>query len=401
MCGGFGVDPDGGPCSSRGPRRSDTSLCVERPGNSAESCVGIRYPPARLARIPAVSAVVCNYNGESYLAGCLESVLAQGADEVIVVDDASTDGSVALVQARFPGVRVIQLERNAGPCVARNAGMRAARHRWVLAVDNDAVLAPDVLARLRAALETRPEACLAQTRSVLFDEPGRVHYDGGGFHYLGLIALRNWYAPLSEAQGTGVIPADALVAICALLDREVVLGLGGYDEELFYLAEDLDLSLRLKLAGEQLVSVEDALVRHRGGTAGLSFRGGGYPRRRVYLHARNRRRILLKCYRVRTLLLILPAFALYELVWLVFALHKRELGALVAGRLAFLRGLRSTLRARRAVQARRVRRDRELLVGGPLSLSPSLVAGGGARGAARLLDRLFRAWWRCVRPLCG
>ena len=355
----------------------------------------------RLARIPAVSAVVCNYNGESYLAGCLESVLAQGADEVIVVDDASTDGSVALVRERFPGVALIRLEENGGPCAARNAGMRAAKHRWVLAVDNDAVLAPDVLAKLRAALEARPEACLAQTRSVLFDEPGRVHYDGGAFHYLGLIALRNAYTPLAEAEGYGVIEADALVAICALLDRDVVLGLGGYDEELFYLAEDLDLSLRLKLAGEHLLSVEDALVRHRGGTAGLSFRGGGYPRRRVFLHARNRRRILVKCYRARTLLLILPAFALYELVWCLFALKQGELGALVSGRIAFLPALASALRARAATQPSRRRADRELLAGGPLVLSPSLVAGGAARGAARLLDRCLRAWWWCVRPLCG
>jgi hypothetical protein len=354
-----------------------------------------------LARIDAVSAVVCNYDGEAYLSACLESVRAQGVDEVIVVDDASRDGSVALVRARFPEVRVLEMERNSGPCAARNAGMRAAKHRWVLAVDNDAVLALDVLAKLRAALEADPLACLAQTRSVIDHEPTRVHYDGGAFHYLGLIALRNAHVPLAEAEGRGVVAADALVAICALLDREVVLAHGGYDEELFYLAEDLDLSLRLRLAGERLVSVEDALVRHRGGTAGLSFRGGGYPGRRVYLHARNRRRILVKCLRWRTLVLTLPAFALHELAWVVFALRQGALGAHVRGRIDFLRGLPGTLRARRAVQARRRLRDRELLVGGPWTLSPSLTRGGVARGAARALDLAFRAWWRLVRPLSG
>jgi GT2 family glycosyltransferase len=354
-----------------------------------------------LARIPAVSAVVCNYNGERYLEDCLRAVLAQAPDEVIVVDDASTDGSVALVRARFPAVEVLALARNSGPCAARNAGMRAARNRWVLAVDNDAVLAPDVLAKLRAALEADPGACLAQTRSVLFDEPERVHYDGGGFHYLGLIALRNFYVPLAQAEGTGVVEADALVAICALLDRDVVLARGGYDEALFYLAEDLDLSLRLKLAGERLLAVEDALVRHRGGTAGLSFRGGGYPARRVFLHARNRRRILAKCLRVRTLVLIAPAFAAYELVWLLFALRERELGAQLAGRLAFLRSLGAVWRARAAVQAQRVRNDRDVLVGGPLVLSPALVAKPAARRAARVMDAGLRAWWGIVRRVCG
>jgi len=345
--------------------------------------------------------VVCNHNGEGYLAECLDSILAQGPDELLVVDDASTDGSLELLRARYPEVEVLRLEQNRGPCAARNAGMRAARHRWVLAVDNDAVLAPDVLARLRAALEERSDACLAQPRSVLFDRPDVVHYDGGEVHFLGLIALRNFYTPIERAVGRGVLDTGCLVSICALLDRDTVLGLGGYDEELFYLAEDLDLSLRLRLAGERFLSVEEALVRHRGGTAGLSFRGGLYPRRRVFLHARNRRRILLKCYRARTLLLVLPAFALYELVWVLFALRKGELGAQLAGRLAFLRALPSAWRARVAVQAGRRRPDRELLVGGPLVLSPSLVEGGAARFAARVLDRLFGAWWRLVRPLCG
>jgi hypothetical protein len=354
-----------------------------------------------VSRIPAVSAVVCNYNGEAYLGDCLESVLAEGPDEVIVVDDASTDGSVRLVRERFPGVELIRLSENRGPCAARNAGMRAARHRWVLAVDNDAVLGPGVLARLCAALEEHPEACLAQTRSVLFDDPARVHYDGGGFHYLGLIALRNFYAPLERAEGRGVVEADALVAICALLDRDVVLAHGGYDEELFYLAEDLDLSLRLRLAGQRLLSVEDALVKHRGGTAGLSFRGGGYPARRVFLHARNRRRILFKCYRWRTLLLVAPAFGLYELVWVLFALRSGELGAHLRGRLAFVRSWRSVLRARAGVQALRRVPDRALLAGGPLVLSPALLERGAARAAARALDAVLRAWWGLVRPLCG
>lgn len=354
-----------------------------------------------MPRISAVSAVICNYNGERYLEACLRAVLAERPDEVLVVDDASTDASVALVRERFPEVTVLALRQNRGPCAARNAGMRAARHPFVLAVDNDAVLEPGVLAKLRAALEAEPRACLAQARSVHHDDPTRVHYDGGGFHYLGLIALRNFHRPLSEAEGHGVVEADALTAITALVERDVLLRRGGYDEELFYLAEDLDLSLRLKLAGERLLSVEDALVRHRGGTAGLSFRGSDYPRRRIFLHARNRRRILVKCLRWRTLVVILPAFALYECVWALFAWKNGQVGAQFAGRLAFLRSLRSTLRARRAVQAQRARTDREVLVGGPLVLSPQVVGTPLARRLAGLLDRAFRAWWRLVRPLAG
>jgi N-acetylglucosaminyl-diphospho-decaprenol L-rhamnosyltransferase len=350
-------------------------------------------------RIPGITAVVCNYNGEAYLEDCLRAVLAQQPDEVLVVDDASTDASVALVRERFPGIEVLALAENRGPGAARNAGMRAARHRWVLAIDNDAELEPGALARLRAALEERPDAVLAQTRSVLAEDPTTVHYDSGDAHYLGLIALRNFYTPLAAAQGTGTVEVGALVSICALLDRDVVLALGGYDEDLFYLSEDLDLGLRLRLAGQRLVVVEEALVRHRGGTAGLSFRGGAYPRRRVRLAARNRPWILLKTCRWSTLVLCAPALLLYDLVALVFALRQGALGAFLAGRLELVKGWRRVLRSRDAVQSARRRGDAELLVGGPLVLSPALRASPTGRRMAALLDVLFSTWWRLVRPL--
>jgi GT2 family glycosyltransferase len=357
-------------------------------------------PSAR--RIDGVSAVVCNYQGEAYLEDCLRSIVAEeGVDELVVVDDASTDASVRLVQERFPTARVLALPANRGPGAARNAGMRAARHRFVLAVDNDVVLRPGALARLRAALAAQPEAVVAQPRSLLFDEPGRVHYDGGGLHYCGLYALRNFYRPLAEAEGTGVVGSDAFVSLCALVDRDALLALGGYDEELFYLAEDLDLALRLGIAGHALVSVEDAEVLHRGGTAGLSFRGGGYPRRRAYLASRNRWWILAKCYRARTLAAAAPGLLAYELVWLLFGLLQGQLGAHLAGKRDALRGLRARRALRAAVQETRRRPDRDLLAGGPLTLSPSLVRSGPARAAAGLLDLCLRGWWALARRLTG
>lgn len=364
-------------------------------------------PDASDWRRGPVSAVVINYQGADYLPDCLEALAAldPGPDEVIVVDDGSTDGSLALLAARFPGVRALPLGTNRGPCAARNAGLAAARHRAVLLVDNDAVPRPDVLGKLRAALAARPDACAAQPRSVVFDEPSTVHYDGARLHYAGLLALRNFYRPLAEAEGTGVVDVDGLVALTALVDRDVVLAAGGFDEELFYLMEDYDLALRLRIAGHALLSVEDALVLHRGGTPGLSLRaareGPRYPVRRAYYHARNRWLILAKCHALRTLVLTAPALALYELVWLAFAAAKGNLGPTLRGKLDALRRLPGLRARRRAVQAARRTRDRDLLVGGPLTLTPHLVAKPAARALAGALDLALRAWWGLVRPLCG
>jgi GT2 family glycosyltransferase len=279
--------------------------------------------------------------------------------------------------------------------------MRAARHRWVLAVDNDAVLAPDLLPKLRAALEERPDAMLAQPRSVRDDAPDVVHYDGGAFHYVGLLALRNFWAPLVTAEGAGVLETDALVAIAALLDKQRVLAVGGYDETFFYLAEDFDLALRLRQAGERLLLVEDAIARHKGGTRGLSFRGGSYPMSRARLFARNRWLLIAKDYALRTIVVALPGILVYEAVWLLFVTLQGHLGAHLSGKLDFFRGLSGTLRARRDVQARRRVPDRALLVGKPLSLSPSLVASGAARAAARALELVLAGWWGIARWLAG
>jgi len=345
--------------------------------------------------------VVCNYNGEAYLGECLESLRAQeGLDEILVVDDASTDGSLELLR-RYPDVRVVALERNGGPCVARNVGMRAARNRFVLAVDNDAVLRPDVAAKLRLALEARPDCAVAMVRSVVYETPERIHYDSGEFHYVGLLALRNFYAPLDSVPEAAVRETSALIGITALVDRDALLVAGGYDEDFFYLAEDYELSYRLRGEGWGLLSVEDAIVLHRGGTAGLSFRGGGYPGKRAYLHARNRVWILLKCYRWRTLLVCLPGLLVYELTWLAFTLKEGHLRVGIAGKLAALRSLGATLRKRRAFQARRAVPDRELLVGGPLTFSPSLLDRPAARLVARGLDGVLRFLWLLARPFAG
>lgn len=362
---------------------------------------------AAASPIDRVSVVVCNFNGEAYLGECLESVLSLEesdrcvVDEVVVVDNASEDRSLELVRTRFPQVRVLALGENGGPCVARNAGMRAARNRWVLAVDNDAILLPDVLVKLARSVEEREGVVAAQTRNVFAVDRARVHYDGAHFHYLGLLSLRNFYRPLAEAEGEGTLATDGLIAIAILLDRDAVLACGGYDENFFILFEDFDLALRLRIAGYTILSVEDAVCLHRGGTPGISFRGGEYPKIRAYYHSRNRWLLIAKNYRLRTFLACLPGILVYELAWGAFTLSKGHLGAHLKGKAAFFRALPSLRLQRRRVQAQRRSRDRELLVGGPLTFSPELLSGRGAQLAAGTLDRVLGGWWWLAKWLCA
>lgn len=350
-----------------------------------------------------ISAVVCNYNGREHLPPCLAALRAQtrALDEVLVVDNASTDGSRDVAAREMPQARIVALERNDGPCPARNRGLELARNGWVLLVDNDAVLAPDVLEKLERAALARPDAALVQPRSVVDSDPATVHYDGGALHYCGLFSLRNFFRPLGRAEGEGVVEVGGAVSVALLARREVVTELGGFDPAFFILFEDLDLSMRLRSAGHAILSVEDAICRHRGGTPGISYRGSiDYPERRAFLHSRNRWLHLVKNHSLRTLVLTSPALALYELVWALFTLRSGTFGGYLRGKRALLGSLQELQRRRKDVQRRRVVRDRDLLVGGPLTIAPQLDSGGAPSLALRALDSVLRAWWRCVRGLC-
>jgi len=361
----------------------------------------------------SVTVVVCNYNGEEHLPPCLTALRGMRGEvtETIVVDNASTDGSRELVARDFPEVRVLALEENDGPSAARNAGMRAASTPLVLALDNDVVVGEDTLERLLAARE-ESGAVLLEPRSVLDSEPERVHYDAGELHYCGLIALRNFYRPISEvtaevtaevaadAEGPAVVEVGCAVALCLLVDRERVLELGGYDERYFILFEDNDLSYRLRAAGERIASVPGAVVRHRAGTAGISFREGpSYPSRRVFLHARNRWLLLAKNHAAATLLLSAPGLVLYELVSFAFALGSGHPIAWLHGKLAALAQVPGLLAERRRVQRGRRVPDRELLVGGPLTVTPAVAASAAKRGLLRGTNAGLEFAWRIARSL--
>ena len=353
-------------------------------------------------KIDAVSVVVCNYNGEAHLDECLGAIQALRGpiDEIVLVDNQSTDGSLELVRRNFPNVRIVEAGSNGGPAPARNLGMREARNRWVFAVDNDAVLEADVLEKLVAATEQHPGTCIAQPRSVFHSEPSRVHYDGGAFHYVGLIALRNFYVPLAQAVGEGTLAVDCSVSVALLVDRDALLAAGGYDERYFILFEDLDLSYRMRLEGRTILSVEDAICHHKGGTPGISYREGpSYPRSRVFYHSRNRWLFIAKCYGLRTLIVALPGMLVYELVWFLFALLGGNVLGWIEGKLAFLRYAKETLRLRREVQSRRKLRDRDLLEPGPLTTTPDLATKPLRRLVLGWLNGALSLWWKLARGL--
>ncbi len=357
-------------------------------------------------KVMAVSVVVVNHQGEGRLRACLESIFAEAPDEVLLVDSGSDDGAELEAERDFD-LRLIRLAGNLGPSAARNRGLAEARNEQVLLIDNDVILQAGALTSLVEAMDLDPGLSLIQARSLLSGEgfhpedPDRalVHYDGAGFHYLGLLALRHWYAPLRDMGPARTVAVDCAISLCCLCRRDDLLAAGGYDESMFILWEDTGLSYVLGLMGKRIAVAEGAVCWHGGGTRDLSTRGSKarIPKQRSFLQSRNRWIFVLTSYRLWTLLLLVPGFLLYGLVHLGFVVSMGHLGAWMRGKWALL-GLMPTLwRRRRFIQRLRIAPDKALLASPDLTFNPGLAETPLKSTVRRLLDRGLSLWYSIVR----
>lgn len=346
-----------------------------------------------------ISLCVVNYEGEELLRDtlCAAAAASPPFREVIVVDNASRDGSIALVHREFPGVTVIALAENRGPGGARNVGLEVASGRLVLFLDNDVLLAPDCAARLARALAADPDAVIAMPRVRYRRAPDVVQYDGASSHFLGMASLEHADLPLEHAPSE-VRRIDSVISACILVDRERWDRLVGgplFDDDFFYIHEDHDLGIRTRLSGGAILSVPDAHCFHGEGTAGLSLRRTGqYRPPRIVGNIRNRWFILLKNYQVRTLVLLSPVLAVFELFQLAGVMKKgwyREWWQSVT---SVVRDWNRLLAKRRAVQRARRLPDGAVLRGGRLPFAPQLAADRTERLAQAVLDQLCRRYWR-------
>ena len=224
-----------------------------------------------------VAVVIPNFNGARWLPGVLDSVAAQtvAPAEVVVVDDGSTDGSLALLAERFPDVRVVALPANGGFARTANAGLAAVGGEAVALLNTDVVLAPDWLERAVAALEAAPHAAAVATKMVDLDDPSLLYDAGDVLRRDGACEQRGRF---ERDTGRYDAPGEVFSACAgaALYRRAAVLAVGGFDERFGTYLEDVDLGLRLRLAAWRCRWEPRAVARHAGGGSS----GGAPPRPR-------------------------------------------------------------------------------------------------------------------------
>jgi GT2 family glycosyltransferase len=347
---------------------------------------------------PAVTLCIINYNGAAHLPRALDAVRRQSWSfaEVLVVDNASADGSAARARELCPCVKVLQLPENRGPGAARNAGFAAARHDMILFQDNDVRLQTDTAALLLEEMRAHAGTFVVAPRVLYSAEPDRIQFDSADCHFLGLMATRNADAP--AACSAAAAETTSLVTACFLVDRSRWPHGPPFDENLGFNLEDHDFGVRAVLRGKRLRVQPRATVLHGGGTPGISYRPGDRPAedRQFYL-VRNRWIIIAKCYAPRTLALLAPAllaFELFQLAWLTAERRPRVWGRAAA---SVWRARRRLREERRAVQQERRVHDGSVLRDAVLPLTRHVRDSRAAALALPAIDHVFRAYWRLVR----
>ena len=207
--------------------------------------------------------MILNYNGERFLKSCLYALLAQeleGGFEILVVDNASQDGSPGLVRREFPQVRLIESRSNLGFAAGNNLGISLARGRHVVLLNNDTEVRPGWLRALVAAAESEPR-CGAVAGNLLFkDRPGTVQNAGSLLLTDGSGADRG-----SGEDETGYRERGEVFGACGasvLLTRPMLADVGGLDPTFFMYYEDTDLSWRMRLRGWRVIFEPEARVLH-------------------------------------------------------------------------------------------------------------------------------------------
>jgi len=325
--------------------------------------------------------VVPNWNGQRFLDTCLSSLRHQiyRDFEIVLVDNGSSDDSVAFVEENFPEVRIVRLPENGGFTAAVNAGIMASEAEHVVLLNNDTEVDPFWLEALMHAADSRPEVGLFASKLVDFAD--RRVLDGAGD------ALRKSGLPYRVGHGEidrGQFDEEALVfgacAAAALYRRHLFGEIGLFDEDFFSNCEDGDVSFRAQLAGYRCLYVPGSVVYH----IGSASTGGKRSATNTRLGTQNGINLLVKNLPTSLVWRLLPSVMaghLYRLA--TTSLSPGILKAYLSGLAGALRLLPKMLEKRMEIQKRR--RVSDGYVYGLLRESSRMVAESRRR---RIRDQL-------------
>jgi len=324
-----------------------------------------------------VVVIIPNWNGQQHLQTCLNALLRQArpVDEVVLVDNASTDGSCAFVAENYPQVRLLSCEKNLGFAAATNLGIRSTQSDYVATLNNDTEVEPMWLEELVRDMEANPHLGMAASQMLFYQQRGTINSAGIAVDRVGMAWDR--LGGLPEEAGTRAENVFGPCAGAALYRRSMLEQIGLFDEDYFGYLEDVDLAWRGQATGWSCLYVPSARVYHVHSATARE----GSPLKN-YLLGRNKWWTIFKNYPWPHWLAYAPLILGYDLLANLYNLVlKRDVHAL-RGRWAALRSAPAAWQKRRAVQQ---------------------LPGYSARRAYECLSRIRLPWdvWQRYKHVTG
>lgn len=218
-----------------------------------------------------ISIIIVNFNTRDLLRNCLKSIFATVLDityEIIVVDNASSDGSVAMLEKEFPGVQTIKNEKNLGFGVANNRAFRIMKGRYALLLNTDTVLTAQAVRELFVFMESNPAAAMACGQ--LLNEDGTKQNSIAAFPTL-LTLLFNMSAleylfparyPSKRHDCKEPIEIDSGIGACLMVRKNAIDEVGMFDERYFFFFEETDWAREMRSKGWKVYYVPAARIYH-------------------------------------------------------------------------------------------------------------------------------------------
>jgi N-acetylglucosaminyl-diphospho-decaprenol L-rhamnosyltransferase len=234
-----------------------------------------------IARSPEVSIILVNWRSKDYVRACLERIAEEGqcgSYEVLVVDNDSGDGCVAMLKEHFPHVRCIESTANLGFARANNLAAADSQGRYILFLNPDTEVCEGAIKTLSAALDAHPEAGMVGARLLntdrtlqttcvtaipnILNQTINLRWLRGAFPMWGIWGIRALYRA-----GKTPSTVEAISGACMMVRREVVEQVGGFSTDYFMYAEDMDLCVKVANAGHAILYVPQAEIVHHGGAS--------------------------------------------------------------------------------------------------------------------------------------
>ncbi len=268
-----------------------------------------------------VTVIIPNYNGITYLKTCLSSLRTQSYKDfsVIVVDNASTDGSTDFIREKYPEVTVIRLDKNYGFCRAINIGIKNADTEFVLLLNNDTKAEKNYIRTLVNAMDRLPHAFSCAPKMLQFHKPELIDDAGNLYNALG------WAFAVGKDKDQALYNKEReIFAACAggsLYRKSAFKKIGYFDEAHFAYLEDIDIGYRSRIYGYRNYYIPKAVVYH----VGSGSSGSRYNTFKTSLAARNSIYVVYKNMPFLQLLLNLPfLISGFMIKWVYFS--RKNLG---------------------------------------------------------------------------